>query len=171
MRYVSIHACPENADAMQRRWPAEHWADLLTRLILDGYHIVPVGTQKDIGYYEAISGHLDPDQRGAFLHDFVGMTAGLGDVVALWRMLKAEMLVCVNSGIMHLGVASGLSVVAIVGATPAHIILPPDDPKVKWIEDPALVEYDPQAEHGTYIEPRMDEITADMVMEKINELR
>lgn len=167
MRYLSFHCCPENEGAAERRWP--YWSELATRLIEQGWFIVCIGTEKDAAYYAEIVGRIPASYRFAIV-DVVGQTPGLADVATTWQVLDCKMLVCVNSGVMHVALGVGLPLVAIVGATPARIILPANDPKVRYLEDPALDGYDPLAPNHHHAASRMHEITVDAVMEQIADL-
>jgi ADP-heptose:LPS heptosyltransferase len=122
-----------------------------------------IGTVEDRKHYNRLWSLVgDASDK---LYDCTGQSL---DFVALY-LRTVDCLVCVNSGIMHIAVLVGCPVVAIVGGTPARIILPPDNPKVKWIEDPELKWWDEHAEHGPRAS-RLNEIMPQQVYAKILEL-
>jgi ADP-heptose:LPS heptosyltransferase len=157
---IGIHAVASNRNADERMWNIGHWAELIRLLDKD---VAFIGTWDDRVYYNRLWYLLDG--FGGKLKDFTGRE--LAEVAIFLRTL--DCLVCVNSGIMHIAVMMGVPLVAIVGGTPARIILPDDNPKVKWIEDPELQTW---REDGGFVPrvSRLNEIMPEQVLGKINEL-
>jgi ADP-heptose:LPS heptosyltransferase len=156
---VAIHACPANRNADERQWNIGHWAELIR--LLSPRPVVFLGTWEDREYYERINALLDTRAEDGLLGRLT-----LEEVAAY--LLRARCLVCVNSSIMHIAVLAGTPIVAIVGGTPARIILP-ERANIKVLEDPGLVDWNPQGEFTPRVS-RLNEILPEMVMEKINEL-
>jgi ADP-heptose:LPS heptosyltransferase len=142
---IGIHAVASNRNADERMWNIGHWAELIRLLDKD---IAFIGTWDDRVYYNRLWYLLDG--FGGKLKDFTGRE--LAEVAIFLRTL--DCLVCVNSGIMHIAVM---------------IILPSDNPKVKWIEDPELQTW---REDGGFVPrvSRLNEIMPEQVLGKINEL-
>jgi ADP-heptose:LPS heptosyltransferase len=69
---------------------------------------------------------------------------------------------------MHIAVSANIPTVAIVGGTPAFIILPERD-NIKVLEDPELKWWVVDAPHAPRVS-RLNEIMPEMVLEKINDL-
>lgn len=157
---ICVHACPSNRNADERFWEVGHWAELINRI---KGNVAFIGTQVDKPYYNRIWELVENKKR---IFDLMGYE--------LWEVgcyiMGMDLSLCVNSGIMHLSYYVGTPLVAIVGGTPAKIILPPDNPKVKWLEDPELRWWNPQDSHNKKINSRLSEVLPEMVMEKINEL-
>jgi len=158
---IAIHACPANRNADERRWAVGHWASLINQLDAD---IAFVGVWNDRPYYNRIWEHIEDTSR---IYDLCGVKELVGTVIELCNM---DLLVCVNSSIMHLGVEYKVPTVAIVGGTPAFIILPPESNKLRILEDPELKWWDSSDGHDVHINSRLNEIMPEDVLRKIDEL-
>jgi ADP-heptose:LPS heptosyltransferase len=157
---ICVHACPANRNANERRWNIGHWAALLRPINED---ISFIGSRHDWMFYRALS-LLLWEKEG--LHN----TAGALQLVDVARLLKkSRMIVCVNSGIMHMAVALNVPVVAIVGGTPASIILPADNSRVRWVEDPELRWWNPEDGHVARTS-RINEILPEQVRKVMDEM-
>ena len=108
----------------KRRWDKFH--RLADYIAPTEKEIVLVGCAKDKPYHiEVISGMMP--ETHSHIYDFAGMT----DIGLLAELLReCDLLVCVNSFVMHLGVCLNVPMVAIVGATEPDVILPPHIPRV-----------------------------------------
>ena len=156
---IGIHAVASNRNADERMWNVGHWASLINQL--DG-DIVFIGTWDDRQYYNRIYGLIEDTKR---IYDLCGRLTLEEVACYLYRL---SCLVCVNSGIMHIAVYANIPTVAIVGGTPAFIILPERD-NIKYLEDPELKWWVTDAPHAPRVS-RLNEIMPEMVLEKINEL-
>lgn len=125
--YVVFHPFPGGAMQLQRKWPLERWVELgkyvgqtLKKKILIS------GGKEDV---------VEAKKIGAVLRESgvdVVVLAGKTNLQDMLRILAgAQLLVSVNTGIMHLGAAVGTKIVALHGAT---------DPK-RWgpLTDKAIV--------------------------------
>ncbi len=93
---------------------------------------------------------------------------GCLSTLGLGMLLKeCRLLICVNSMPMHLAAALGVNRVAIIGGTPANVVVQEGDPTIRYIEDPGLALYDPET---TEYPVRINDITVEQVLEKIKEL-
>jgi len=152
---VCIHAVAKNRNANERMWARGHWASLINQYDAD---FAFIGAEEDRAYYESIHELCDKDITYIVGYDL--------DTAILLMQGWADMLVCVNSAIMHFGVKYGVPLVAIVGGTPARIVLPEESSKVKFIEDPELKWWIDERGHI----PRLNEIMPEDVVAKMNEL-
>lgn len=92
-------------------WPLRYWLDLASRLAGGGARLVLTGSPEDValGRLLARRAGLGPE-----LLDLTGRT-GLKDLAALLSL--ARVVVCTDTGVMHLAAAVGTPVVALFGPT------------------------------------------------------
>ncbi len=93
-----------------KQWPLSHFSQLADLLEADGYSIVIMGSTKEIELGRKISELAE----SAHITNLCGET-GLSDVIDL--MSAAHSVVSNDSGLMHLGYASGVRVIAIYGSS------------------------------------------------------
>jgi len=89
-------------------WPIEYYGELANRLIAEGYQVWLFGSPKDQVSCEAIA-EIAPE-----VTDLSGKTR-LVDVVDLIALCK--LVVCNDSGLMHIAAATGRHVVALYGSS------------------------------------------------------
>ena len=126
---VVFHVTP-NSTGDKRKW--DKWHLLADYLIWEkGARIIFVGIDKDKEYVNSIIEKIINKDK---VHNLVGVTT-LDGLVCILKY--CELLVCVNSFVMHLGVCLGTKMFAIVGATPPKITLPPHIPHLysKYAKD------------------------------------
>lgn len=160
-----IVLCPSPArDYEKRRW--NKWPQLADAIVEKYGAVEFVGTEEQSEYVWSIinqihGGHAAKNRCGMF-----------PNVLDFMRYLsEARLIVSVNTFTMHAALAMDVPCVAIIGGTPASIVVP----KAQWrngrflfVEDPALANWNPDtAEYGT---PRINEITVEQVMEQVNDL-
>ncbi len=98
-----------------KRWPAERFAAVITRLLEQGVKVALLGGASDAEVVAQVKGHL-PAQEG--LMDFGGQL-DLGQMGALLR--RCRLYLGNDSGPLHLAVAVGTPVVGIYGpSSPAN---------------------------------------------------
>ncbi|MCA1905368.1 MAG: lipopolysaccharide heptosyltransferase I [Desulfarculus sp.] len=90
-------------------WPLAHWVDLARRLREMGLDLALSGAPAD----RAITGAIAQEAGGGVL-DLAGRT-GLKDLVAVLSL--ARLVVCTDTGVMHLAAALDRPVVALFGPT------------------------------------------------------
>lgn len=118
---VIFHMTP-NGNPKQRSWDK---FPVLAEYLVDAYDatIVVVGSVRDTDYVNAF---LEETRR---IHANTVNLCGNTNLDELKRVLQTcSLLVCVNSFVMHLGVALGVPLFAIVGATEPKVVLPPGMP-------------------------------------------
>ena len=117
---VVFHMTP-NSTGDKRQWDKFH---LLADYLVKRHNaiITIVGARGDRKYIRGVIDQMQPETRKN-----VGNLVGtLRDLTYLLK--NCDLLVCVNSFVMHLGVCLGVKMFAIVGATEPHIVLPPGIP-------------------------------------------
>ncbi len=108
---IVFHPWAGGRHARLKEWPTEHWVLLATALTRQGYHIVVTG-----GPMDAIN--VDHLIAAAAQRSVVCQAAGdltLAQTAAL--LCRADVVVAVNTGIMHLAAAVGAKLVALHGPT------------------------------------------------------
>jgi ADP-heptose:LPS heptosyltransferase len=108
-----------------KEWPIEKWVELARAVIADGYRIVITGGAADIERSVQLCSAID---RSGHVSTLAG-DEGLPDTAA--EIARAAVVVCVNTGTMHLAAALNRPLVALHG---------PTDP-VRWgpLSDAALI--------------------------------
>ena len=88
-----------------KRWPAAHWRELCQTLEAEGHRVVQVGK--------------DDEPAGA--------SVSLMNRTSLWEtaciLRAAKLLICCDSGLMHLALAAGTPVLALFGPTTPSILI------------------------------------------------
>lgn len=166
VRYLAFHTIAENDPMKLRDWGIDNWVGL-TRLIIKNRstHIFLLGSEKDCAWYDLYLDSLTNEER-----NWVIVISGWTQIQDLPYVLTelVSALVCINSSLMHIAVASGCPTLAIVGGTPAHVILP-KSVKVRAIEDPALEWYNPYADIPLRF-TRLKEISPETVYAELEKL-
>ncbi len=101
--------CPGAEYGPAKRWPASHFAELARRLAADGCAIWLFGSPKDHAVAEEIAA-LAP----GLCRNLCGATS-LGQAVDLLAM--ADLVVCNDSGLMHVAAALDRPIVALYGSS------------------------------------------------------
>lgn len=175
--YVVVHP---GAASGSRRWPAERWGAVVGELVADGHDVVLTGSDAERDLCGAIeraaapgapSGRNGaPSGRDAAPSDErrsprggVRSLAGalhLGDLAAV--VGHADLLLCGDTGVAHLGTALGTSSVVLFGPTPPWTwgpVIDRDRHVVLWhgteLGDP----------HGAELDAALAEITVDEVLD------
>lgn len=147
--FIGIHtACRQHFD--RRRWAQEHFVALAQQLIKDGYNVVFTGAKDDVDYV----GDIAFRSGGRSL-------AGLNLAQTAAVISRARLFITINTLPMHMAVALNVPTVAIIGGSPARVVYPLDNPRFRYIEDPALRDYDP--DDPWVRNPRLNEITPEDV--------
>jgi heptosyltransferase-2 len=101
--------CPGAEYGPAKRWPTEHFARLAQDLIARGHSVWLLGSDKDKPVGEAIAGQLPEGCRN--LCGATGLLQAI-DLIALSRLV-----VCNDSGLMHVAAALDRPTVAIFGSS------------------------------------------------------
>lgn len=109
--YVVLHLWPGGANFEERSWPADRWREVAEALNARGFEVVLTGGTGDVAPTEALV--TDWRAAGVRAHARAGTTP---DETLVW-LRYASGVVSVNTGVMHLGAAIGVPVVALNGPT------------------------------------------------------
>jgi heptosyltransferase III len=112
---VVFHAWASGSQGWMREWPDENWASLAKQLTVPGRVFLLTGSPADRARCDSLCALLVA--QGTAAEVLVGR-GGLGEVAR--ALTHAELLVSVNTGIMHLGAILGVPTVSINGPTAAR---------------------------------------------------
>ena len=134
------------SDFARRRW--EHFGELGRRLLEEheDWYIELLGTKDQSRYLNSIVYEIDNVQARLAVSSSVYWFAR--------DMENYDLLVCVNSFPMHLAAALGVPTVAIIGNTPAEVVVSRVAKKFVYVENV----------------DNINDITVDEVMEKITDI-
>ena len=107
-----FHAWASGSQRWQREWPVESWAHLARRLMVPGRVFLLTGSPSDEDRCDALRQRLVAQGTPA---DVLVGRDGLGEIARV--LTHAELLVSVNTGIMHLGAILGAPTVSMNGPT------------------------------------------------------
>ena len=119
-----------------KTWPAANWAALINKLLQNPkFQVILAGGPDDEDTIKEINQALKENlltvpEQNSFVSVF-GLTKSLADLAALINI--SNMLICVDSAPMHLGVALNKPLLAIFGPTNPECLLPPS-PNFKFIK-------------------------------------
>ena len=113
--------CPGAEYGPAKRWPAEHFAALATRLLADGFQVWIVGSPNDKDAAAGLLRHLGTIADERRVRDLTGRT-DLGTAIDLLSL--ARVVVSNDSGLMHAAAAVGAPLVALFGSS-SPIYTPP----------------------------------------------
>ena len=114
-RFIVFHPWASGFRSWQREWPAERWVELAKCLSVPERSVLVTGAPADEDRAQLLCLRLR--SQGVPAGPFIGR-GGLGEVA---RLLKhAQMLISVNTGIMHLGAILGVPTISLNGPTAAH---------------------------------------------------
>jgi ADP-heptose:LPS heptosyltransferase len=111
-RLIICHVSPGGSQAESKRWPMQHWVELVRRFTSDGFVVGFTGSQADLPAIDAIlsAAHLPPEASISLCGKL-----SLGEVATALR--KARLLVTVDTGVLHMASALDANTVALHGAT------------------------------------------------------
>jgi ADP-heptose:LPS heptosyltransferase len=110
-RLVLIHTQPGGSRARAKRWPEEYWAEVARTLCDDGWHVGLTGVGVDEGPVDSLLERVDRPERCFSLCNKLSFV----DLAAL--LLRAPLLITVDTGILHLASALDANVLALHGPT------------------------------------------------------
>ena len=115
-KVVFCHMWPAGLRSYLKEWPAEHWAGLAVSLAEAGYTTAFTGGPSDAPATAAfLERHVPAVYREKGLVHSIAGTMSLPDLA--WRLRRAEAVVCVNTGVMHLAAMTGAPTIALNGPT------------------------------------------------------
>jgi heptosyltransferase-2 len=113
--------CPGAEYGPAKRWPAEHFAALATRLLADGFQVWIVGSPNDKDAAAEVLRNLGTIAEERRVRDLTGRT-DLGTAIDLLSL--ARVVVSNDSGLMHAAAAVGAPLVALFGSS-SPVYTPP----------------------------------------------
>lgn len=116
--------CPGAEYGPAKRWPAEHFANLALRLVADGWQVWLIGSPRD----RAIGAQIQRASGGR-CRDLCGAT-GLAEAVDLLSL--ARVVVCNDSGLMHVAAALDRPMLALYGSS-SPSFTPPLSPRAEVV--------------------------------------
>ena len=124
-----------------KRWP--HFAELADRLELEGHAVWFAGIPRM---------QCSSNAMGTYF------SANLKTLMMLMRK-EFDIFVSVNSPLLQVAIAMRITTIALIGGIPARMVVPFNNPLVRYAEDPGL--------HSHSRELRMGEISVAWVLELI----
>ena len=111
-RLVLCHISPGGSQADSKRWPVQHWVELVRRLSADGFIVGFTGSQVDAGAAQTVisAARLPPEA----VLSLCGKMS-LGELAGALR--KARLLITVDTGVLHMASALDVNTVALHGPT------------------------------------------------------
>ena len=107
-----LHMWPAGYKSRLKEWPATHWARLARELTAAGFSVWLTGSPDDAPRNAAF---LREQMPGApYVHSLAGRASLPG---LAWLLARADAVVSVNTGIMHLAALAGAPTVGLHGAT------------------------------------------------------
>lgn len=163
---IVFHAWASGARSRLREWPDARWAGLALRLMSPGRTFLITGSPADEARCKALRQTIL--SQGALSEVMIGRN-GIDEIARV--LIHAEMLVSVNTGIMHLGAILGVPTVSINGPTAAHR-WGPMGPRVANVcpPDGSGGFLDLGFEYGGHAENVMERISVDDVMRGVQQL-
>jgi len=163
---IVFHPWASGASGWLREWPEERWIDLALQLRSEERTFLITGSPADELRCMALCQMIIA--LGASAEILIGRD-GIGEIA---RVLNhAEMLVSVNTGIMHLGAILGVPTVAINGPTAVHR-WGPIGPRVANVtpSDGSGGFLDLGFEYSGHAESVMEKISVEDVMQAVQQL-
>jgi heptosyltransferase I len=111
-KYMIFHPFPGGAGKHLKEWPVENWIILGKELIERGYRIIITGGVEDAEQADYLANSID----NKFCMSLAGKLT-LSETAALIKTVN--LLISVNTGIMHLAATLGAKVIALHGPTSA----------------------------------------------------
>lgn len=115
-KVVFCHMWPAGLHSHLKEWPAEHWAGLAVALAGAGYTAAFTGGPLDAPATAAfLERHVPAAYRETGIIRSVAGAMNLSDLA--WHLRRADAVVSVNTGVMHLAAMAGAPTIALNGPT------------------------------------------------------
>jgi len=109
---IILHPFSAGSRAYLKEWPDDRWVELGFRLCCEGFNVMISGGKKDIPRAMKISREM---ARRDCIRKVIAGRFNLREMAA--ALQRADLLVSIDTGIMHLGAAVGAEMVALFGPT------------------------------------------------------
>jgi heptosyltransferase I len=113
--YVILHMWPGGTGSSHKEWPQHRWQALAEALVHDGYGIALTGSREQLALNEELIERVNP-----FARTSIANIAGCNFSELANELHRADLVVSVNTGIMHMADALSASLVALHGPTNAR---------------------------------------------------
>ena len=105
--------CPGAEFGKSKQWPAKYFAEVVIRVLREGWAVWIFGSSNDRSVADLIMGNIEEDLRDRCI-DLVGKT-DLSEAIDLLSM--ATVVISNDSGLMHVAAALGKNVIGLYGST------------------------------------------------------
>jgi ADP-heptose:LPS heptosyltransferase len=113
--YVILHMWPGGTGSSHKEWPQHRWRALAEALVHDGYGVALTGSREQFGLNEELIAHVSLSAQAS-----VANIAGCDFSELANELHRADLVVSVNTGIMHMADALSGALVALHGPTNAR---------------------------------------------------
>lgn len=113
--YVVCHLWSAGYRGHIKEWPTRHWCELIERLVQSGHDVVLTGGPADRDDAAEVLRHLNA--ASSRVHDLAGKL-DLAQTLELLR--RSELVISVNTGVMHMAAVIGTPVLSLEGPAPVH---------------------------------------------------
>jgi ADP-heptose:LPS heptosyltransferase len=114
-RFVVFHLWPGGSGASYKLWPLGRWVALAEDLAIDRYDVVFTAAADQQQLNDSVINAVNPALRSRMRN-----AAGLSLRETLRLLARAELVVSVDTGVMHMAAALGVSLVALHGPSSPH---------------------------------------------------
>jgi ADP-heptose:LPS heptosyltransferase len=108
--YLVFHLWSGGSGSALKQWPVERWVKLAEYFVDRGYEIVLTGGPSQTSANDRVIDQVSVSRR-RFIHNHAGIS--LAGTAA--RMLRASLVVSVDTGVMHMAAALDVPLVALMG--------------------------------------------------------
>jgi len=129
-RFAVVHMWPGGSGSELKEWPRERWLQVVKHLTATGYRIHLTGSREQFALNQSFIANMD-----ARLREFAENSAGLSLAETTYILARAQLVISVNTGVMHMAAAVGVPLVALHGPTNARRWGPVSDRAVS-VESP-----------------------------------
>jgi ADP-heptose:LPS heptosyltransferase len=109
--YIIFHPWAGGVKSHLKEWPIENWIELAEKIIQLGYNILITGSQSDMDKSIKMISFIKN-------RDKIINIAGKLSFIDVMKIIKnSKLMICVNTGIMHIGAALDIPLIALHGPT------------------------------------------------------
>ncbi|OQX28701.1 MAG: hypothetical protein B0D92_07550 [Spirochaeta sp. LUC14_002_19_P3] len=113
--YIVVHIFPSGYKAHYKKWSDANWIKLIRELNRLGYKVLLTGSAADSSAAKRIAAACGTDSMESGLIEVKAGSTSLAELATLLR--KAQAVVSVNTGVMHLAAAYNQRLIALHGPT------------------------------------------------------
>lgn len=116
---VIFHMFPGGSRAFLKTWPEDYWRELARFFAEKGWQVVCTGGKSDWGQAQTFTEGLKKDARNDDL--FINLSGALNLQQLAFVLKNSNLVISVDTGIMHMASSLGAPVIALFGPTsPLH---------------------------------------------------